>query len=139
MLPGSGGPSVLGDEHPTTRPLPRQTTERVREEGGEDARVLEEIATSSSYGAPQQALPKPKPAPPKTTTGPKTTVPHDEGGREPDLEPVRRRADRVVYAAAGGIFSDTSGGRFGFLAVLLFASTAACVAGAIVRRRSPGR
>ncbi len=138
MLPGAGGSSVLGgdDKPQQVRPLPEQTTERVYADGGEDARVLEEIATSSNYAAPQKALP----AVPKAKRAvPKSSAPHDEGGREADLPPVRRGADTAVFAAAGGIFSDTGGGRFGFLAFVLMAITAACVAGAVFRRRDARR
>jgi hypothetical protein len=55
-IPSSHGPSVRGRQHAETAPLPPRASEALHREGGASASQLEQIATSSDYGAPQRQL-----------------------------------------------------------------------------------
>src|SRR5687767_11026731 len=56
MVPTAGGPASPRAEE-ERQPLPADVGREIREEAGEDAGALTEIATSSRYGAPQSPAP----------------------------------------------------------------------------------
>jgi hypothetical protein len=80
-IPTSTGPVVPGATKPTARKLPAALQEEVAAKGGSDAAVLEQIATSSVYGAPQTTLTpsdaavSPTPPPETATPAPATPAP----------------------------------------------------------------
>jgi hypothetical protein len=55
-VPASEGPRVGDGKKPATAPLPPAARTALAREGGESAAQLEEVATSSRYGAPQRKL-----------------------------------------------------------------------------------
>jgi hypothetical protein len=59
-LPTSSGPEPTGRGATKRRPLPADVASQVREQGGDDAETLIEIATSPRYAAPSgpDAMPK---------------------------------------------------------------------------------
>ena len=58
-LPTSAGPIVTAAVKPRAGTLPGAVREKVATYGGPDAETIEEIATSSVYGAPQTELTRP--------------------------------------------------------------------------------
>src|SRR6266511_1975409 len=58
-LPTSCGNHATGTGNRTTK-LPRSIQEKIDQQGGSDATLLQNIATSESYGAPQQKIKSPK-------------------------------------------------------------------------------
>jgi hypothetical protein len=55
-IPASDGPTVRGRKHAKTAPLPPGPSAALRRDGGDSASKLEQVATSSDYGAPQRRL-----------------------------------------------------------------------------------
>jgi hypothetical protein len=55
-VPTSEGDSSTGGGKPKRKSLPRSVVSQVKSEGGEDAAALEELATSSAFGAPQKQI-----------------------------------------------------------------------------------
>lgn len=53
-IPTGRGSRAVGEEELPRTPLPPAVRSDLVREGGEDAELLEEVATSASYGAPQQ-------------------------------------------------------------------------------------
>ena len=53
QIPTSSGPQATGVGKETFKPLPKRAKAKLVRQGGEDAALLEKIATSSAYGAPQ--------------------------------------------------------------------------------------
>jgi hypothetical protein len=64
MIPTAEGPSSPRAEE-ERQPLPAAVGREIREQAGEDAGALTEIATSSRYGAPQRPQPAPEPQAPE--------------------------------------------------------------------------
>jgi hypothetical protein len=61
VVPTSGGGGAVGVGETTVKPLAPKKVVELREEAGPAAEALEEVATSSAYGAPKTELPvKPK-------------------------------------------------------------------------------
>ena len=56
QVPTSSGSVVSGQGGGQKRELPRSVQKQLADAGGEDATVLEDVATSSDYGAPQEQL-----------------------------------------------------------------------------------
>jgi hypothetical protein len=56
-VPTSGGPKFLGSGSGRSTPLQPAVALRLRREGGNEARILKQIATSSAFGAPDVRLP----------------------------------------------------------------------------------
>lgn len=56
-VPTSGGPEFLGSGSGRSTPLQPAVARRLRRDGGNDARILKQIATSSASGAPDVLLP----------------------------------------------------------------------------------
>jgi len=53
-IPTSAGPARTGRIGATPRPLPPQVASEAREQGGNDAEALIELATSPTHGAPSR-------------------------------------------------------------------------------------
>ena len=52
-IPTTSGPSATKDRKRSRTPLPSSVAAKLRSQGGADATALEEVATSSDFGAPQ--------------------------------------------------------------------------------------
>jgi hypothetical protein len=59
QIPGAGGPTAPGVGETTRVPLPEAGRDALDRAPAETARLLEEIATSSDYGAPVAGAPDP--------------------------------------------------------------------------------
>jgi hypothetical protein len=66
MVPTSNGSTATGVSKPKVKPLPRRLDTKLQKQAGKSARALVEVATSSSYGAPQHDLAPVRAAPPAT-------------------------------------------------------------------------
>jgi hypothetical protein len=134
---GSGGQAVgVGKAH--TKPLTKHATKKLAEKTTPLAPKLKSIATSSSYGAPQQTLPR-KPA--AKHAGPARKPKHPAstpiGGSDRPTGPVRSvEPDRTALSAA--VSAATGGGDRApviLLAVIVVFTTAAGLTAAARRAR----
>jgi hypothetical protein len=121
-IPTSAGPVAPEARAERTTPLPPPAARQVRELGGPDAPVLERVAISSTYGAPQQAgrgRLDPDAAPPVAP----------EGRRDPDPS-VTRGLEATAEAVAEG--------RVRIWALLLAMLLVGAVVAVAARRQAPG-
>jgi hypothetical protein len=66
MVPTSSGGAATGISKPKLKPLPRRVNTELQKQAGKSAHALAEVATSSSYGAPQHDLAPVRAAPSAT-------------------------------------------------------------------------
>jgi cobalamin biosynthesis Mg chelatase CobN len=136
QLPTSSGPVVAAAEKPQVKKLSPAVAKKVQSQGGPDAGVLEQIATSSTYGAPQTTLPRSGPderdtATPSTTTEATTTTVLPGGA--PTATAKNPRANGTGLNAAAlksqpSYWTDGSGERrLPILAVLMLLATVGLV------------
>lgn len=147
QIPTSTGSHATGFGKTKTKPLAPAVQHRLTSQGGRDAPLLQQVATSSAYGAPQQTL--------------RTSVPvrhHPKavrrGGRAkpaPYAPPARARLPDTrtkptpsrALSAVGSVVTDGSDGRLIALAIFLAAITATALGVAAYRQRAqrqpPGR
>jgi hypothetical protein len=131
---GSGGQAVgVGKAH--TKPLPKPAAKKLAQKTTPLAPKLQSIATSSSYGAPQQTLPR-KPAA-KYGKKPQHPAATPIGGSDRPTEPARAaEPDRTALSAA--VSAATGGGDRGpviLLAAIVVFTTAAGLTAAARRAR----
>jgi hypothetical protein len=112
-IPTGSGAKAVRPGAEQKAPLPPATARKLRAEAGRDARILEEIATSSQYGAPQRKLP----------------LAHDRP--EPDGDDLSPRVLATAVTAA----ADVEEGRLLGLTLVLGAITAVAF-GMAARRRA---
>jgi hypothetical protein len=124
-MPTSDGPAVVAVAKPHVRKLPAAIEHKVTAEGGSDAPVIRQIATSSAYGAPQTTLERPKVA--KGAGRPPTGAPAAAPHPKPETSPDESASQPQTYATDG-----SSDWRALLLAGLLAIVTASL---AIVARR----
>ncbi len=137
QFPTSSGSQATGVGKVQTKPLAPSLSRKLTTEGGSDAQLLQQVATSSAYGAPQHIL---------HTKRPKTTIGGEGRGfgrGSPFGDGARGRGQiggdatpRRALSAAVNVVSDGSDGRLIGLVVLLAAITAVAVAAAAYRQRS---
>jgi hypothetical protein len=122
-VPAGGGKEHPGTSDPSTASLPADVADRIASEGGSDAPLLEELATSSAYGAPQSSL--------------RDTSSADDGDREASADEDESEGASGVFSSA---FTAAEGGDskrlLGLLLALLAISVATIVAVAARQRRS---
>ena len=113
QIPTASGPQSAGGVKPRKTTLPAPVHSALRREGGTDAAKLEEIATSSAYGAPQAKPRLPKRA--KRAAGrargrpvPEVPADIDSAGAVDGAEPGGRRL--VGLAAALVVITGVAGG-----------------------------
>ena len=154
-VPSGTGGQAVGVGKSRTKPLPRHAAKKLKQQRTPLAPKLRSIATSSSYGAPQQTLPrraptaakpakvakptkasKPaKPSKPARVSKPRARAPVHRNDRSE--EPVRSTEPRRT-ALAAAISAATGGGGRGpviLLAVILLATTSAGLLAAATRAR----
>ena len=122
-VPAGGGKEYPGTSEPSKTSLPQGVTQQIASEGGSDAPLLTEIATSSAYGAPQKRLGRPGSGPSPADGDPAA------GG---DGEPSSGVLSTAVTAVEGG----DSKRLLGLMLALLAISVATVVAVAARHRRS---
>jgi hypothetical protein len=122
-VPVGGGKAYPGMSQPSKASLPQGVTQQIASEGGSDAPLLTEIATSSAYGAPQKRLAKPRSG---ASSGDGEPAAGDDG------EPSSGVLSTAVTAAEGG----DSKRLLGLLLALLAISVATIVAVAARHRKS---
>lgn len=137
-IPTSSGSQATGVGKVQTKPLAPALSHRLNKEAGADAPLLQQVATSSAYGAPQRVLHTTKPL--KTKIGAQGTAfgrgsafgngARGKGTIGGDATPRR------ALSAAVNVVSDGSDGRLIGLVVVLAAITAVAVAAAAYRQRS---
>ncbi len=125
LVPAAGGPKSPGIEKKARTALPTAGKEALKQAPPSVAGPLEEIATSSTYGAPAvQAEPKPiKPKPPAPAPG-----------RDPDTVDPRAPTEVTLGTTVSAIASATDERLLGLLFTLLM-TTLGAVALAVRRAR----
>jgi hypothetical protein len=122
-VPSAGGTTHPGKGKPKKDTIKPSVETQIEEQGGSDAPVLTEVATSSDYGAG----PKLKPAAPKMTV------------REGEISKADPEADVSNGAIAASAVSAVSGAETarlaGFLVILFVISVATLTAAALRQRR----
>jgi len=136
VLPTAGGGAAVGAGPARSGRLPRALDRRLRRAAGKQAPVLEQIATSSRYGAP------PVQRRPVRQTPPRTRRPAPAGGGRtltppppPPAAPVRETVDGGLDLAA--LFTGRDGARMIGLGAVMLASALAALAVSGLRRREP--
>jgi hypothetical protein len=115
-VPTSGGPRVVDPNRGRTVPLPSAIEERLRRDGGSEARALDRIATSADLGAPARG-PRSAPVSESPATMPEGWAPHGLWRAGRDVLELRRAQTRIL---------------------VLFALLIACVVGAFALRLRAG-
>ena len=102
-VPTAEGPTAVGVKPPDGRPLQPRVRTELRQQAGEAAPQLEDVATSSGYGAPQRKLPAGKPSrkPPATASAP-TAAPERAAPPEAPAPSVGRALEVALAPDASG-------------------------------------
>jgi hypothetical protein len=138
-LPSGAGGQAVGVGKSRTKPLPKHAAKKLAQKTTPLAPKLRSIATSSSYGAPQQTLPHQAQAPTraKPTKTPKRHAPTPERRSDRPAAPVRSvEPDRTALSAA--VSAATGGGDRApviLLGVIVAFTTAAGLVAAARRAR----
>jgi hypothetical protein len=150
QIPTSSGSKATGVGKVHTKPLAAKVKKKLQAEAGKDAPLLEQVATSSAYGAPQQTVaPPPPPATPAPATTTTTTKPARGARPRPHQRPAvpaARRLPKVTsnptptraLSAAANVVTEGSNSRLIGLAAFLVIITAAALGAAAYRQRSRG-
>lgn len=110
-IPSGAGGQAVGVGKSRTKPLPKRAAKKLAQKKTPLAPKLQSIATSSSYGAPQQTLPRRAPAPTHAKPAKPTPKRHSQAPvRHTDrpttpvrsVEPNRTALSAAVSAATGG-------------------------------------
>lgn len=123
-----GSTPVVGNKPKKRKPLSSRVTAEVHREGGEDAAVLEEVATSSAFGAPQKEINRPR-----------REKPHDANTNRPAERPQVGSSGGEALAAAATATTGENASRLIALLIALGVISVATVATLVARqpRRSP--
>lgn len=127
VVPAAGGPRSPGIEKKAQTSLPPAGKEALRQAPPSVAGPLEEIATSSTYGAPAIRA-EPKPTKPKPKPKPRGPV------RDPDVVPPRAPTEVTLGSTVSAIASATDERLLGLLFTVLM-TTLGAVALAVRRAR----
>jgi hypothetical protein len=122
QIPTSKGPKPTGGPAQTVSRLPRTVERTIRSEGGNDAQALEEVATSSRFGAPKKIKVAKK----------------ERKQLEKKLRAKSVEEPKAIPAAIGAV-SETGNGRLLALVIVMATMTAAALALAGLRRRGARR
>jgi hypothetical protein len=149
QIPTSTGSHATGFGKTKTKPLAPAVQHRLTSEGGRDAPLLQQVATSSAYGAPQETLRTSVPV--RQHERPKVV---HRGGRAKRAPSAPRSHVRLpdtrtkptpsrALSAVGSVVTDGSDGRLIALAIFLAVITATALGAAAYRQRAqrqpPGR
>jgi hypothetical protein len=131
-VPTSKGSTRPGQGKSTKTTLTPSVSSQIEAEGGSDADLLREVASSSDYGAPQKA--KPQKAKPKKAKadGPKRSIRTDDGA--PVAGPDDPSAGEAISAAASAVQGGDAS-RLVALLIALFVITLAVLAAAGLRQK----
>ena len=121
QIPTSSGPRATGFGRREVRPLPRKVARKLVRQGGRDAPLLKEIATSSTYGAPTRKL--------KTSKTVKLPTPKE----------VAEPSPAKTLSAGINVVTDGSDTRLIVLGIVLVLISLLAVASAAVRQRADRR
>ena len=121
QIPTSSGPRATGFGKREVKPLPRTIERKLVRQGGRDAPLLKEIATSSTYGAPTRKL--------KTSKKVKLPTPKE----------IQRTSPTKTLSAGVSVVTDGSDGRLIALAIVLVLISVLSIVSAAVRQRAGGR
>jgi hypothetical protein len=130
QIPCAGGSQAAGSGNNTKRTLPKQIQTKIDQQGGQDAQQLENIASSSAYGAPQTAI-KVKHHKAKTYTPSRGTT----NGQANTVRSSSGTHTANPLAASVGVITDGSDARLIALIALMIAVAAVVVVSAFRRRR----
>jgi hypothetical protein len=135
------GSCATGYGKPHVKPLKPAVQRKLTQQGGTDASVLQAVATSSAYGAPQSTLPA------RSTSRGSAARPH--GKKAKGIAPGASAGTRVklpdvrtdptpsrALSAAANVVADGSNGRLIGLALFLVALTLVALAAATYRQRA---
>ena len=126
-LPTSCGSTPSGSGNGHTK-LPSSIQQKVNSEGGSDAQLLTQVATSKKFGAPQGKIRAPhKPAKGTSAKG------RSNSGAEPTLKAAPKRNP---FVASVSVATDGSNGRLIALLVMMAGVLALVLSAALYRRRS---
>jgi hypothetical protein len=114
MVPTSEGNAVAGTGS-SVKPLPAAVTAKVTKEGGTDAPALTAIATSSTYGAPQESLP----SQPSAATDDQPSGPTGKKPKPRARPPAPAASHTPAKSAAPVVTAGVSGGGSNRLPALL--------------------
>jgi hypothetical protein len=126
-VPTGGGSAVPGSGGGSDSNLPPGVSAQISEQGGSDAPLLDQVATSSTYGAPQVER-KSKPSGPTISGGMMERREGDGGAAAPET-------DVSVGSALSSAVSGDEGGRLVGLLVLLLAVSIGALAVSAARHR----
>ena len=140
-VPTSGGSTIPGKTKPKKSSLPPRVSSQIESQGGTDAAILHEVATSPDYGAPVATSSEPKP---KKAGGNEadpgasgTTRPaREEGGEIP--APSESSPSEAVSAAVGAVQGGDAARLVGLLVALFVISAVALTAAGLRNKRRSG-
>jgi hypothetical protein len=121
-LGGSGGSAAT---KPKPKPLPPKVSKAIARDGGDDATVLEQVATNPDYGAPAAAPKAAKRSGATGTTSTRTT-PSKGGSQAPSRGSDRAEAAQAPHAVDAAVSTAGSSGLWP-LAIVIVAVTAAAI------------
>jgi hypothetical protein len=144
-VPSGAGGEAVGVGTPRSKPLPKKTAKKLEKKTTPLAPKLNSIATSSSYGAPQQTLPrrvKQAPAPAthrRTPAKPAKPAKPVQVPKSSAAHPVPRDTSQAERTALSAAVSAATGGSdrapIILLAAIVLITTAAALAAAARRGR----
>ena len=141
-LPSGGGGQAVGVGKARTKPLSHHAAKKLTRTATPLAPKLKSIATSSSYGAPQQTLPRRSPTPakpaakPKPRTKPRVTHAEPQATPATPATPVRSSDAERGTALSAAVSAATAGSDRGpviLLGVIVLLTTAAALVAAARR------
>lgn len=130
-VPTGGGSSVPGSGKPKKTNLPPGVTAQIADQGGSDAELLNTVASSSDYGAPQKTLKRKTERSGYTISGAQMERREGDGGSaspEGDVSAASAVSSAVAADGAGAA-------RLIGLLVLLFAVSLGALAFSALRHR----
>jgi hypothetical protein len=140
------GSCATGYGKPHVKPLKPAIQRKLTREGGSDAKLLQQVATSTAYGAPQTTIEPSTSATSGSTPRPATKPKAKPRASKPKAavrpRPVRLpkvRTDATpskALSAAANVVTDGSDGRLIALAVVLVVITLAALGAATLRQRA---
>jgi hypothetical protein len=140
-VPTSSGSTIPGKNKPKKNSLPPSVSNQIERQGGSDAAILREVASSPDYGAPAATPPKAKKkagakAAAKGDAARTNRPAREEGGGIP--APSDSSASEAVSAAVSAAQGGDAARLVGLLIALFVISLAALTAAGLRHRRRAG-
>ena len=141
-VPTSGGATAPGKNKPKINSLPPSVSNQIDQQGGSDAAILREVATSPDYGAPAAATGKKAGTKANGKRNGKETAAGVTRGKAADAREIPAPADsspsEAVSAAVSAVQGGDAGRLVGLLIALFVISIAALAAAGLRSRRRAG-